>query len=206
MDLITAEFYEVWAGQAAVSAAATSSARPRLKMLIPVASRQIQRFLGRPIQKVEREQLFSLEPYEATVWLPAFPVAEVASVHRSGTGTWDAASEVDPADYQLASRTGRLRLLRSGATGSDVLRVVYTGGLVEDRDALLAETDGELTHPYRDLAVACAHQVHEMMVRRNSLGANNEAAGRGAVTYGGPMELLPYVQTLLEPLRARGVS
>lgn len=203
-DLITYDFLRDYLGEQQLQAAAP--AKEHVELMITSVSRLIENYLGRPIFVASRTDYFDIEELQTAIFLPAYPVTTVTTVHNSPDQSWNDSTEIDSDDYSLDTATGRLAFHYRLLDGSQALRAVYSAGLVADQNTLLARSSGVLTSPYGYIANAAAQQTGYMLTRAKTLGAVGSNTGRGRVTYQGPAELLPIVKMQLDPIRTRRMA
>lgn len=170
------------------------SADPAIGQSITAVSAAIERYLGRELKSEARTRGFDLRPGQAIVWLPAYPIASVASVFNDATRVFAAATEIAATNFAVDDQLGSIEFdLYVPVAGPRVLRVTWTGGVGADAATAAAA--------YPDLSLACELQVAYLMQRRNSLGGTAQQAGGGSTTYSEPIALLPKVKELLAPHR-----
>lgn len=165
------------------SAKANEGNDPRLSALILRVSRQIERELGLEFEKVERTELLDVAYGQTLFHLKAMPVdtAEDFIVKNEANGDFAAAAAIDSDNYHVDAARGRLQFrgrYYSLVDGPGCLQVVYTGGIAEDGDDVLA-----IAPDYADLVLACEMQVWHEMQRAPNWGSPGRTVGGGGQTF-----------------------
>jgi hypothetical protein len=203
-NLITWDFFRAYVGETRLSS--TAEPKSHVELAIATASRLVEDYLGRPVIVSQRTELYDVADLQASVLLRAYPVTAIASIHNDPAQSWVTSALVPASDYSLRSEIGRVAFDYPLIEGKDALRVVYSAGLVPDRNTLLATSGGELTSPYGFVANAVAQQTQYMLARRESLGSVAQNTGRGRSAWSGPAGLLEIVKLALDPIRSRRIT
>lgn len=188
VNATTAESFGVWSTQGA-----SAEGLARVNALIPVVSRQIERYLGREIELKARVEDYSLRQFQRTVLLRNAPVTELTSVSFDPRARFDGSGGND-FDVNLDPETGLLHILDElGEWGPNSLRVSYTGGIAATAEDVVAN--------YPDIAHAANLQLGHILERRVNPGARRDVSAVGGATYTGEVDLLKYAKQLLHPYR-----
>lgn len=169
----------------------------QVEALIDSVSQAIELHLNRPLLSAERTEYVDSVPGSKALQLQAFPVSAVSSIVYEATWDFSDADKIvtlaTPDDYWLQADVGIIHLAKTRTAAPRAFKVVYTGGLVADTAAAIAN--------YPDLVDACEKQVaHEWRRRSNLDGASHQMQG-SATTYTAAVKLLPSVLERLSPYR-----
>lgn len=166
-----------------------SGKEPMLTAIIASVSASAVRYMDRQIELVSRTEYFDVEPLMDSVQLSAWPITSITSVHYDPERTYGTSALIDSDDYTF-TEYGRL-LIDYCPNGTDrtqrrALKVIYTGGLADDADELVAN--------YPDLSFAVARQcVHEFRRSASADGSNFSITPGGGTSYQGQVEWLEIV-------------
>lgn len=151
------------------------SADPLLSRLIVEASASIESYIERSVEKVARTQDFDVENGQKRLWLPAFPIASVASVYNDVDRVFPVNSLIAASDYVVYMSEGKIDLRNAFVTGGPLaLRITYTGGIATDVNDLVLQAP--------DLALATEMQVAYLFQRKNLFGATGANMQGGSVS------------------------
>lgn len=167
---------------------------PVLAELIPAVSAAMERELDRHVLRVARTVDLDVDAGQRVFRLRGIPVASIASVSFDPDRAFGSGTEIDASYYAANLETGRLTIDRYALTpGDGVLRVVYTGGMVEQ--------GGDFGSEYPELAHLAALQVAYLLQRKDSLAATSQGMAGGTVGFSGPYSWLPIVREGLNRAR-----
>lgn len=171
-----------------------ASLAPFLTNLIPAVSAAMERELDRHVLRAARAEDFDVEDGQRVFRLRGIPVASVASVKFDTEREFASGTEVASTYYYLNLATGRLVIDGYALLpGDGVLRVTYTGGMVEE--------GGDFATAYPELAHLADLQIAYLLQRKDSLAATSQGIAGGTVGFSGPYSWLPIVREGL--MRAR---
>lgn len=150
----------------------------QLAMLIQGVSRRIERHLDRELERVARTEYLSVRQWRTQYALRAYPVASVASVYFDPESVFGADTLLTSTDYVIDDEVGAI-VLRSTplADAPRALKVVYTGGIADDVDALVADDE------WRDLVLAADREVVAEFKRIGSELVQSTTHQGGTVSY-----------------------
>lgn len=166
-----------------------------LEYFCRVVSSHARKLLNRKIELTQYTEYFSVDPGATTFRLSAIPVS---TINGTSEGAWNdadweyaASSAVSTSDYTVDDDSGIIYFTQNLlVSGFRALKVVYTGGLAETTEDLLASD-------YADLVHACERQVLFLFNTRKTVGATSTAAVGNTVTYTGDVDWLPGVKNVL---------
>jgi hypothetical protein len=163
--------------------------------LIALYSSRFEKELGRKVETTEYTQTFDIEDDQRLVFLPAFPVAEVAAVRNDISHAFDVDTEVDEETYYLDAERGVL-IFEQGllVPGFAALQVTWTGGMTDDG---VTDPTASFIDLYPDLAAAVDMQCCETVRRKDRMGASNTSFAGGGTTFEGALKVLPEVERTL---------
>lgn len=169
----------------------------QVEALIGAVSQAIELHLNRPLLATSRTEYVDSVPGSKALQLQAFPVSAITSVVYEATWDFSDADKIEtlttPEDYWLQADTGVVHLAKTRTAAPRAYKVVYTGGMIADTAAALAN--------YPDLVDACEKQVtYEWRRRANLDGASHQMQG-SATTYTAAVKLLPSVIERLSTYR-----
>ena len=158
-----------------------------------------QRFMGRAVKQVEREEDFSVQRAASVIRLPAFGSGSVIPAdgikHDLDRDFTDPEDVVDPTDYAFNERTGLIKFDFQLTPGNQVLRVKWTGGLAPDTATLFLD--------YPDLAGAVDQQISHIFQHKEKLGVQAAGMQDQSTTLGeAPGRWLRSVKEILARYRA----
>lgn len=172
---------------------------PLFRQLILAVSAQVEKFLGRDVQKRTLTEYLTVSSYQRVFHLRAYPVTSVTSVSFDPDQEFAADTALDAGDDFLSpalDQSGLLTIRSDLWVGSEparnALRVVYVGGMAADVESFVTL--------YPDIAGAVDQQVAFNYHRRNSNGMQSLASEMGSVIVQEPPMpgILSSVRSVLE--------
>lgn len=152
-----------------------------------------EREMNRKLEATERTVYFDVSTHQEFV-LEGVPISDVSSVRSDRDRDFPATSEVDTDNYVVKADDGILVV--DGTVldrGHHALKVVYTGGMGADADAILAA--------FPELVFAIDMQIAYHARRISSPGKTSTSVAGGSTTWTGPLKWLDHVRETLRALR-----
>jgi hypothetical protein len=197
MDLTTIQRVRLFLDGGGSSGFSSNVDSTLLSGMISSVSRQIEQFLGgRALETGSYTEYFNVQEGQSVFLLKAFPVSSITSVHNDAEGQYSNPIVIS-SDFYSINNGRALYLTWPLSPGHDGLKVVYTGGLAADTDALIAAAP--------DLALACDMQVAFLYKRRATLDLKSQTTEGGQTSFAS-ISLLPQVKQLLDAYRMKSVG
>jgi hypothetical protein len=173
-----------------------------LQDIIPAVSAQIEKHIGRFVEKTTHVEVFDVDTkVDLVFWLAGYPVTSITDIKQNLDRDFTSTADIMDSDtYGVKTATGRVRFEAGYLyTGFQTLQITYVGGIATDTEDLKTtdvSTDGLI------LRKAATRQCAYLVNTRTQIGATNVDGGQlGGVSWVTGEDLLPEVVKLLYPLR-----
>jgi len=165
-----------------------------LTALIEEFSSAFEIMIRRHVEKKERTEYYDAEAGQTTLILKGYPIdtGETFEIYNDTARDFGSSSLISSDSYSISQNTGLITFDRITLyDGPGVVKVVYTGGIAENTNDIIGNTNVENAIL---LAQAVEFQVAHIYQRRRALGSNTVSGGGGSVTVDDPTKLLPIVK------------
>lgn len=170
-----------------------------LQTILAAVSAQIEAYLARALERVERIEQHDVERGQRVFLLQAYPVdtASAFEVRNDAAREFGVAIPIDPDNFYLHARSGRLTFDHSGllSWGPGTLQVLYTGGM--------GGTTSDIQSGFPDVEMAGILQAGHLFQRRHDLGITTVSSEGGSVSAIERTPLLDRVRGMLDLHRRR---
>ncbi len=158
-----------------------------LEVMVSAVSGMLANLCNRPFliaSRTERRILF-----RPSFKIMGGPARSITSVKAYASGALARSGMAIPADGYELHDDGNTLTIGAPFVAGMVYEVVYTGGLAEDTDEVIAS--------FPDLEEACKMQTAYLWQRHKSLGRTSMDLGGGSSSFVKDYDLLPGVRTIL---------
>jgi uncharacterized phiE125 gp8 family phage protein len=176
-----------------------SSEDTLIALMITAVSRQIEKYIGRPLVIETLTEEYDGHARMHSIYLRRYPVQDIFSIKTRSDWKFGDADAIDADLYHVISETGEILLDFSPRVGPKSVQINYKAGFADE--TVESGADSGLVEDYPDVALSADFQVAETWRRRDQAAPRRTTVAGSGLEWEEALQFLPIVRDLLSPYR-----